>query len=132
MNRLTTWFSTGLLALSLAVVAPVHAQQPLKIGFGMSLTGPLAVAGKRTGEAHAATDLQRLLRVHGSNDCEREGQEPRREPRRESVHSDHLLLRQNDAYTAFSALSINAFVRERRAQGASAIGARMRRLRSCW
>ena len=46
MNRLSMWFSTGLLALSLALVAPVHAQQPLKIGFGMSLTGPLAGNGK--------------------------------------------------------------------------------------
>src|ERR1700688_3160738 len=46
MNRLKTCFSTGLLALSLALVAPVHAQQPLKIGFGMSLTGPLAGNGK--------------------------------------------------------------------------------------
>jgi branched-chain amino acid transport system substrate-binding protein len=46
MNRLTTWLSTGLLALSLALAAPVHAQQPLKIGFGMSLTGPLAGNGK--------------------------------------------------------------------------------------
>src|SRR5205807_7791426 len=46
MNRLTTWFSAGLLALSLALAAPVHAQQPLKIGFGMSLTGPLAGNGK--------------------------------------------------------------------------------------
>jgi branched-chain amino acid transport system substrate-binding protein len=48
MNRLTTWFSTGVLALSVALVAPVHAQQPppLKIGFGMSLTGPLAGNGK--------------------------------------------------------------------------------------
>src|SRR6266581_8156658 len=46
MNRLTTWFSTGLLALSLALAAPLHAQQPLKIGFGMSLTGPLAGNGK--------------------------------------------------------------------------------------
>src|SRR5438128_4796180 len=46
MNRLTTWLSTRLLALSLALVAPVHAQQPLKIGFGMSLTGTLAGNGK--------------------------------------------------------------------------------------
>src|SRR5438132_14274609 len=46
MNRLTMWFSAGLLALSLALAAPVHAQQPLKIGFGMSLTGPLAGNGK--------------------------------------------------------------------------------------
>ena len=36
MNRLTTWFSAGLVALSLALVAPVHAQQPIKIGFGMA------------------------------------------------------------------------------------------------
>src|SRR6202140_1123587 len=47
MNRLTRCFGTGFLALSLALVAPVHAQQPpLKIGFGMSLTGPLAGNGK--------------------------------------------------------------------------------------
>ena len=46
MNRLTRWFAGGLVALSLALVAPVHAQQPLKIGFGMSLTGPLAGNGK--------------------------------------------------------------------------------------
>src|SRR5438045_9315110 len=46
MNRLTTWFTTGMIVLSLALVAPVHAQQPLKIGFGMSLTGPLAGNGK--------------------------------------------------------------------------------------
>ncbi|TMH09468.1 MAG: branched-chain amino acid ABC transporter substrate-binding protein [Betaproteobacteria bacterium] len=41
-----TWFTTGLLALSLVLVAPVFAQAPLKIGFGMSLTGPLAGNGK--------------------------------------------------------------------------------------
>src|SRR6266481_4199571 len=46
MNRLTRWFSGGLVALSLALVAPVQAQQPVKIGFGMSLTGPLAGNGK--------------------------------------------------------------------------------------
>ena len=46
MNRLMTWFTTGLLALSLVLVAPVFAQAPLKIGFGMSLTGPLAGNGK--------------------------------------------------------------------------------------
>jgi branched-chain amino acid transport system substrate-binding protein len=44
MNRLTRWFSGGLLALAVAVSA--YAQQPLKIGFGMSLTGPLAGNGK--------------------------------------------------------------------------------------
>jgi branched-chain amino acid transport system substrate-binding protein len=46
MNRLTTWFTAGLLVLSLALVAPALAQAPLKIGFGMSLTGPLAGNGK--------------------------------------------------------------------------------------
>ncbi len=46
MNRLTRWFSGGLVALALALSASVQAQQPLKIGFGMSLTGPLAGNGK--------------------------------------------------------------------------------------
>ena len=47
MKRLTPWLSTGLVALTLALVAPLHAQQPpLRIGFGMSLTGPLAGNGK--------------------------------------------------------------------------------------
>jgi branched-chain amino acid transport system substrate-binding protein len=46
MNTLTRWFSGGLIAFSLALTASVHAQQPLKIGFGMSLTGPLAGNGK--------------------------------------------------------------------------------------
>src|SRR5258708_4264444 len=46
MNRLTRWFSGGLVALSLVLAAWVQAQQPLKIGFGMSLTGPLAGNGK--------------------------------------------------------------------------------------
>src|SRR5213593_183130 len=46
MNRLARWFAGGLIALSLALTASVHAQQPLKIGFGMSLTGPLAGNGK--------------------------------------------------------------------------------------
>jgi branched-chain amino acid transport system substrate-binding protein len=47
MNKLTPWLSTGLIALSLAFGAPAHAQQPpLRIGFGMSLTGPLAGNGK--------------------------------------------------------------------------------------
>jgi len=44
MNRLMTWVSAGLAALVFAVSA--QAQQPLKIGFGMSLTGPLAGNGK--------------------------------------------------------------------------------------
>ncbi|HEX7271638.1 MAG TPA: amino acid ABC transporter substrate-binding protein [Casimicrobiaceae bacterium] len=44
MNRLMTWASAGLAVLVFAVSA--QAQQPLKIGFGMSLTGPLAGNGK--------------------------------------------------------------------------------------
>ena len=46
MKRLTTWFTTGLTVLSLALITPALAQVPLKIGFGMSLTGPLAGNGK--------------------------------------------------------------------------------------
>src|ERR1700694_4577559 len=45
MNRLAAWFSGALVALSWSA-APAVAQQPLKIGFGMSLTGPLAGNGK--------------------------------------------------------------------------------------
>jgi branched-chain amino acid transport system substrate-binding protein len=44
MSRLTTWLAAGLAAFVLALSA--QAQQPLKIGFGMSLTGPLAGNGK--------------------------------------------------------------------------------------
>jgi len=44
MKRLTLWLSAGIATLALAFSA--HAQQPLKIGFGMSLTGPLAGNGK--------------------------------------------------------------------------------------
>ena len=44
MKRLTSWLAAGLAAFVLAVSA--QAQQPLKIGFGMSLTGPLAGNGK--------------------------------------------------------------------------------------
>jgi branched-chain amino acid transport system substrate-binding protein len=47
MNRVTPWLLAGLVALSLAFVSPLQAQQPpLRIGFGMSLTGPLAGNGK--------------------------------------------------------------------------------------
>src|SRR5256884_5009403 len=46
MKSLTTWFTRGLVALSFVLAAPAAAQQPLKIGFGMSLTGPLAGNGK--------------------------------------------------------------------------------------
>src|SRR5438105_10427169 len=45
MKRLAAWFSGALIALSL-LAAPALAQAPLKIGFGMSLTGPLAGNGK--------------------------------------------------------------------------------------
>ena len=41
----TAVIATALLALSL-VVAPVKAEEPIKIGFGMALTGALAGAGK--------------------------------------------------------------------------------------
>src|SRR2546422_7531673 len=46
MNRLTRWLSQGLFALSFALASSALAQQPLRIGFGMSLTGPLAGNGK--------------------------------------------------------------------------------------
>ena len=44
MNKFARWFAGGFLAIALAFSA--YAQQPLKIGFGMSLTGPLAGNGK--------------------------------------------------------------------------------------
>jgi branched-chain amino acid transport system substrate-binding protein len=44
MKKLTVWLFAGLAMLVLAM--SVQAQQPLKIGFGMSLTGPLAGNGK--------------------------------------------------------------------------------------
>src|SRR5437870_624685 len=46
MSRLKSWLSGGVSALSMAIAGAAHAQQPLKIGFGMSLTGPLAGNGK--------------------------------------------------------------------------------------
>jgi branched-chain amino acid transport system substrate-binding protein len=45
MKRLVAWFSCALAILAVGVL-PAAAQQPLKIGFGMSLTGPLAGNGK--------------------------------------------------------------------------------------
>jgi len=45
MKRLTTWVSGALIAFALALSAQAQ-QAPLKIGFGMSLTGPLAGNGK--------------------------------------------------------------------------------------
>src|ERR1700730_18202848 len=44
MSKFARWFAGGLLAIAIAFSA--YAQQPLKIGFGMSLTGPLAGHGK--------------------------------------------------------------------------------------
>lgn len=47
MNRLKPWLSLGLLTFCLACTAPLQAAPPpLRIGFGMSLTGPLAGNGK--------------------------------------------------------------------------------------
>src|SRR5215468_10821914 len=46
MSRLKSWLWSGLVVLSLALAGSVQAQQPLKIGFGMSLTGPLSGNGK--------------------------------------------------------------------------------------
>ncbi len=45
MKRPMAWFSCAIAALALGAL-PAFAQQPLKIGFGMSLTGPLAGNGK--------------------------------------------------------------------------------------
>jgi branched-chain amino acid transport system substrate-binding protein len=44
MSKFARWVAGGFLAIALAFSA--YAQQPLKIGFGMSLTGPLAGNGK--------------------------------------------------------------------------------------
>ena len=44
MKRLAAWTAGALVALCAAF--PTFAQQPLRIGFGMSLTGPLAGNGK--------------------------------------------------------------------------------------
>ena len=46
MSTLKSWLSSGLVALVIAFAVSAQAQQPLKIGFGMSLTGPLAGNGK--------------------------------------------------------------------------------------
>ena len=44
MSKFARWFAGAFLAVALAFSA--CAQQPLKVGFGMSLTGPLAGNGK--------------------------------------------------------------------------------------
>ena len=46
MNKLARWFAGGFLAIALAISAYAQQPPPLKIGFGMSLTGPLAGNGK--------------------------------------------------------------------------------------
>ena len=46
MSKLKSWLWSGLVAFSIALAGSAQAQQPLKIGFGMSLTGPLAGNGK--------------------------------------------------------------------------------------
>src|ERR1700749_1097420 len=44
-RRTLGWLSASLAVLALAA-APAQAADPIKIGFGMSLTGPLAANGK--------------------------------------------------------------------------------------
>ena len=49
MSKLRSWLFGGIkafVAVSFALAFSAYAQQPLKIGFGMSLTGPLAGNGK--------------------------------------------------------------------------------------
>src|SRR6267378_1178762 len=46
MNKLARWFAGGFFAIALSVSAYAQQPSPLKIGFGMSLTGPLAGNGK--------------------------------------------------------------------------------------
>jgi branched-chain amino acid transport system substrate-binding protein len=46
MSKVKSWLWSGLVAFSIALAGSAQAQQPLKIGFGMSLTGPLAGNGK--------------------------------------------------------------------------------------
>ena len=46
-RRRTSWLSAAVAALALATLAPAaQAADPIKIGFGMALTGPLAANGK--------------------------------------------------------------------------------------
>jgi branched-chain amino acid transport system substrate-binding protein len=46
-GRIRWWLSASLAALGLAALAPAaQAAEPIKIGFGMALTGPLAANGK--------------------------------------------------------------------------------------
>jgi branched-chain amino acid transport system substrate-binding protein len=52
MSKKSQWFSLGRLVLAagavvlLAATAPAKAAEPIKIGFGMALTGPLSANGK--------------------------------------------------------------------------------------
>src|SRR5215831_9904402 len=46
-RRRTSWLSAAVAVLALAAMAPsAQAADPIKIGFGMALTGPLAANGK--------------------------------------------------------------------------------------
>jgi len=46
MPRLSELVGVAAAAVLLLAVAPARAEEPIKIGFGMSLTGPLAANGK--------------------------------------------------------------------------------------
>src|SRR5215471_7709764 len=46
IGKFTSLLAVGALALIVALGAPVRAADPIKIGFGMALTGPLAANGK--------------------------------------------------------------------------------------
>ena len=47
MTRLAPWLSTLAVAFAITFAAPAaRAAEPIKIGFSMELTGPLAVVGK--------------------------------------------------------------------------------------
>ncbi len=57
-KRFRYWASASLAVLGLATLAPsAQAADPIKIGFGMSLTGPLAANGKMS---LVATSPQRI------------------------------------------------------------------------
>src|SRR6516162_3457748 len=46
-RRISAWLSAAVAAVGLALAAPAaQAADPIKIGFGMALTGPLAANGK--------------------------------------------------------------------------------------
>ena len=47
LKTVTLGLAAGLLALASAVPAVAQSGEPIKIGFGMALTGPLAANGKQ-------------------------------------------------------------------------------------